>query len=181
MLSQDMILCLNSGIRFFATFWQNFWLFLVCFNPPFILNIGRCYCHSYGWCYNHILIVMADVDAIFDTLVAIIALWGWCYCLIIVSEADVIASVADGITTFSIDIGWCYCLVKLYCGWCCYHSGWWYCHTGWCYCLFSFYVVDVITTVADVIATRGIDSLNVMCGRWNGHSQQVMSIVVLWC
>ena len=46
------------------------------------------------------LIVMADVNAIFDTLVAIIALWGWCYCLIIVGEADVIALVADGITTY---------------------------------------------------------------------------------
>ena len=44
----------------------------------------------------------------------------------------------------------------------------------------AFYVVDVITTVADGIATQGeLIVKNVMCGRWNGHCQQVMSIVVL--
>ena len=44
----------------------------------------------------------------------------------------------------------------------------------------TFYVVDVITTVADRIATQGeLIFLNVMCSRWNGHCQEVMSIVVL--
>ena len=41
-------------------------------------------------------------------------------------------------------------------------------------------MVDVVTTVADGIATQGeLIVLNVMGGRLNSHCQQVISIVVL--
>ena len=91
---------------------------------------------------------MADVNAIIDTLVAIIALWGWCYCRIIVCEADVITTyllilagviallsfnVVDVITTVADGIATQADVIA---------------------CL-AFYVVDVITTVADGIATQG--------------------------
>ena len=70
--------------------------------------------------------------------------------------ADVIALVADGITTYFVE----YRLMLLPC--------------------LAFYVVDVITTVVDGIATQGeLIVMNVMCGRWNDHCQQFMSIVVL--
>ena len=52
---------------------------------------------------------------------------------------------------------WWLVLLPLSCNY--IYNGWCYCHGSWCYCYF-FFVADVTTTVADVVATRYI------CAGW---------------
>ena len=145
----DMVMFILADVMPF-----NVWISLidviikVCVEDV-IPHIGRCYCHV-RW-YYHTCWICVVIFCIWQMLLPFY-ISGRCYC-------QIVLLVVDGKTTCFVSsimadvLPWWLMLLPLSCK--IIYDGWCYCHGSCCYCYF-FFVADVTTTVADVIATRYI-------------------------